>query len=66
MVDTFRDTVSEVVAKTNAITITCAKVEAQVKTDSDIDAGLQAYTDFDTINTFQALALVHRKAYTFS
>ena len=54
------------VAKTVAITTTCVKAEAQVKTDGEIDTGLQAYTDVDTINEFQAVALVHRKAYTFS
>ena len=42
VVDTFFDTLSEVVAKTIAITITCVKVEAPVKTDCDIDAELQA------------------------
>ena len=63
---TFSDTPSEVVAKTVAITTTCVKAEAQVKTDGEIDTGLQAYTDVDTINEFQAVALVHRKAYTFS
>ena len=66
LVDTFPDTISEVISKTIAITITCVKAEAQVKTDGDIDAGLQAYTDVDTINEFAPLALVHRKAYTFS
>ena len=66
LVDTFPDTLSEVVAKTLKITITCVKAKALVKTDGDIDAGLEAYTDADTINEFAALALVHRKAYTFS
>ena len=54
------------VANTIAITITCVKIEALVKTDGDIDAGLQAYTDVDTINEFELVALVHPKAYTFS
>ena len=66
MVDTFPDTLSVVFAKTIAITITCVKAEALVKTDGDIDAGLQAYTDVATINEFEAVALVHPKAYTFS
>ena len=52
LVDTFPDTLSEVVAKTVVITITCVKTEAPVKTDGDIDAGLQAYTHVDTINEF--------------
>ena len=62
----FPDTLSELVANTIAITITCVKTEAPVKTDDDIDAGLQAYTDVDTINEFKPVALVHPKAYTFS
>ena len=53
MVNTFADTLSEVVAKTVVITITCVKTEAPVKTDGDIDAGLQAYTH---------VALFHPKA----
>ena len=66
LVDTFPNTLSEVVAKTIAITITCVKAEAPVKTDGEIDAGLEAYTDVATIHEFQAVALVHLKAYTFS
>ena len=66
LVETFPDTLSEVVAKILAITITSLKAEAQVKTDGDIDAALQAYTDVETINEFAAFALVHRKAYTCS
>ena len=62
----FPDTQSEVVAKTIAITITCVKAEALVKTDGDIHAELAAYTDVDTINEFEPLALLHPKAYTFS
>ena len=50
LVDTFADTLSELVAKTIAITITCVKAEAPVKTDGDIHAELAAYTDFDTRN----------------
>ena len=62
LVDTFPDTLSEVVAKTVVITITCVKTEAPVKTDGDIDAGLQAYTHVDTRNEFQPVALLHLKA----
>ena len=36
------------------------------KNIDDIDAGLEAYTDVDTINEFKSVALVHPKAYTFS
>ena len=42
------------------------KAEAPVKTDGDIDQGLEAYTDVDTINEFEAMALVDAKPYTFS
>ena len=62
LVDTFPDTLSEVVAKTVVITITCVKTEAPVKTDGDIDAGLQDYTHVDTINEFKPVALLHPKA----
>ena len=62
MVDTFSNTLSEVVAKTVAITITCVKTEAPVITDGDFHAGLQAYTDVDTINEFQPVAQLHPKA----
>ena len=64
--DKFSDTLSEVLAKTITITITCVKAEAPVKTDGDIHAGLAAYTDVDTINEFKPMALFHPKAYTFS
>ena len=38
MVDTFPETLSEVVAKTFPKTIPCVKAEAPLKTDGDIDA----------------------------
>ena len=60
VIETFPDTLSEVVSKIIAITITC------LKADGDINAGLQAYTDVDTINEFEAVALIHPKAYFFS
>ena len=67
LVDTFPNTLSEVVAKIFfPKTITCVKAEAPVKTDGDIDEGLEDYTDVDTINEFEAVALVDPKAYTFS
>ena len=65
LVDTFSDTLSEVVAKTIALTITCVKAERPLKTDGDIDAAFEAYTDVDTINEFQPVALFRPKAYTF-
>ena len=66
MVDSFPNTLSEVVAKIFPKTIRCVKGETPVKTDGDIDEGLKAYTDVDTINEFEAVALVDLKAYTFS
>ena len=62
LVDTFPDTLSELVAKTVVITITCVKTEAPVKTDGDIDAGLHGYTLVDTRNEFELVALLHLKA----
>ena len=62
LVDTFPDTLLEVVPKTFPKTITCVKAKVPVKTDGDIDAGLEAYTDVDTINEFGAVALVDLKA----
>ena len=66
LVDTFPDTLPEVLATTIADTLTCAQVEAPVKTEGHIDAGLEAYTDVDTINEFEALALVYQQSHTFS
>ena len=58
LVDAFPDTLSEVVAKTIAITITCVKAEQPVKTAGD--------TDVATINEFEAVAQGHPKSHTFS
>ena len=66
LVDTFPDTLPEVLAKTIADPLTCVEVKAPVKTEGDIDAGLEAYTDVDTINEFEALALVYLQSHTFS
>ena len=66
LVITFPNTLPEVVAKTITHTLTCVEVEAPVKTEGDIDAGLEAYTDVDTINEFEALALVYPQTHTFS
>lgn len=59
LVDTFSDTLPEMMAKKIAETPTCVEVKAPVKSEGDIDAGLEAYTDVDTINEFEALALVY-------
>ena len=66
LVVTIPDKLPEVVPKTIAHTLTCVEVEAPVKTEGDIDAGLEAYTDVDTINEFEALALVYPQTHTFS
>ena len=63
LVETFPNTLSEVVARQFQVQV---KAEAPVKTDGDVDAGLKAYTDVAIINEFEAVALVHLKAYTFS
>ena len=65
LVDTFPDTLSEMVAKTIADTLTCVEAEAPVKTGDTI-AGVDPYTDLDIINEFEAMALVYTQAYTFS
>ena len=57
LVDTFSDTL--MMAKKIAETPTCVEVKAPVKSEGDIDAGLEASTDVDTINEFEALALVY-------
>ena len=41
------------VAKIFPKTITCVKAKAPVKTDGDIDEGLEAYTDVDTIKNLK-------------
>lgn len=53
-------------AKKIVETPTCVEVKAPVKSEGDIDAGLEAYTDVDTINEFEALALIYPQAHTFS
>ena len=42
LVDPLLETVSQVVAKTIADTLTCVEVEAPVKTVADTDAGVKA------------------------
>ena len=48
LVDTLPDTLSEVVAKKIAHTLSCVEPEAPVKTEADTDAGVKAYTVVDT------------------
>ena len=65
LVDTFHDTLSEVVAKTIADTLTFVVAEAPVKT-TDTLAGVKAYLCFDKLNEVEAEGLVYTQAHTFS
>lgn len=60
------DTLSEVVTKTIAITLTCVKAKALVKTEADTLAGEKAYLCLDAKNEVKAKALVYTRAHTFS
>ena len=59
------DTLSEVVTKTIAITLTCVKAEALVKTEADTLEGEKAYMCLDTQNEVEAKAQVYTRAHTF-
>ena len=65
LVDTFHDTLSEVVAKTIADTLNCVVAEAPVKT-TDTLAGVKAYLCLDKLNEGEAEALVYTQAYKFA
>ena len=65
LVDIFHDTLSEVVAKTIADTLTCVVAEAPVKT-TDTLAGVKAYLCLDKLNEVEGEALVYTQAHTFS
>ena len=65
LVDTFHHTLSEVVAKTIADTLTCVVAEAPVKT-ADTLAGVKAYLCLDKVKEVEAEALVYTQAHTFS
>ena len=65
LVDTFHDTLSEVVANTIADTLTCVVAEAPVKR-TDALAGVKAYLCLDKLNEVEAEALVYTQAHTFS
>ena len=53
LIDMFPDTLSEVVAKIIANTLTCAEAAPALK------------TDLDTLNEVEAEALAYTQAYTF-
>ena len=65
LVDTFHHTLSEVVAKTIADTLTCVVAEAPVKT-ADTLARVKAYLCLDKVKEVEAEALVYTQAHTFS
>ena len=65
LVDTFHNTVSDLVAKTIADTLTCVVGEAPVKT-ADTLAGVKAYLCLDKVNEVEAEALVYTQTHTFS
>ena len=59
LVDTVPDTISELVAKTIADTLSCVKAKAPVKTESPTFVPVSAYTFVQTLNEVEADALVY-------
>ena len=53
------DTLSEVVAKTIAATLTCVEGYGPVKTEAETLAGVEAYTVLDTLNKVETEAPVN-------
>ena len=62
--DTLFDTLSEVIAKTIAHTLTCVEAEAQVKTENSTVAGVENYTVVDTVNKVENKALDYTRRLT--
>ena len=65
LIDTFHDTLSEVVAKTIADTLTCVVAKAPGK-PADTLAGVKAYFCLDKLKEVESEALVYTQAHTFS
>ena len=65
LIDTRPYTLSHVVAKTIADTLTCVEFKAPVKTEGISVADVEAYIDINTLNEFEAKALVYTQAYKF-
>ena len=65
LVDTVRDTISELVAKTIADKLSCVKAKAPVKTESPTFVPVSAYTFGHTLNEVEAEALVYTQPYKF-
>ena len=65
LIDTRPYTLSHVVAKTIADTLTCVEFKAPVKTEGNSVADVEAYIDINTLNEFEAKALVYTHAYKF-
>ena len=53
-----------VLGKTFADTLTCVDSNALVKTESDSNAALKPYTEVDTLNEDEAVAIVYTQALT--
>lgn len=53
------------VAKIIADTLTCLEDKAQVKTEGDTNAGVDAYTVLNTLNKVKPEALVYTQPRTF-
>ena len=65
LVDTVPYTISELVAKTIADTLSCVKTKAPVKKESPTFLPVSAYTVVHTLNEVEAEALVYTQAYKF-
>ena len=65
MVDMVPNTISELVAKTIADTLSCVMEKALVKTESLTVVPVRAYNVVDTLNEVEAEALVYTQAYKF-
>ena len=52
--------------KTFADTLTCVEFEAPVKTEIDSNAALKPYTQVETLNEHEAVAIVYTQAHMFA
>lgn len=59
------DTISELVAKRIADTLSCVEAKEPVKTKSTTVVAVEAYTGVDTLNEVEAETLVYTQAHTF-
>ena len=54
-----------VFGNTFADTLTCVESEAPVKTEIDSNAALKPYTEVETLNEDEAVAIVYTQAHMF-